>query len=126
MSELSHIDPRSVALLVMDYQVDTLTRFMTAAQSADAIACVLDLIALARGAGMMVIHVVVAFRCGHPEISPRNCGVDGVNSVGNSEPEGTAGLVLVPGRLVWLRDSVTATTTDLADDIAQLLFNRAR
>ena len=126
MPELSHIDPRSVALLVMDYQVNTLTRFMTAAQSADAIACVLDLIALARGAGMMVIHVVVAFRCGHPEVSPRNCGVDGVNSVGNSEPEGTAGLVLVPGRLVWLRDSVTATTTDLADDIAQLLFNRAR
>jgi hypothetical protein len=43
MSELSHIDPRSVALLVMDYQVDPLTRFMTAALSADAIACVPDL-----------------------------------------------------------------------------------
>jgi hypothetical protein len=26
MPELSHIDPRSVALLVMDYQVDPLTR----------------------------------------------------------------------------------------------------
>jgi alkylated DNA repair dioxygenase AlkB len=37
MPELSHIDPRSAALLVMDYQVDTLTKFMTAAQSADAI-----------------------------------------------------------------------------------------
>jgi len=36
MPELSHFDPRSAALLVMDYQVDTLTRFMTAAQSADA------------------------------------------------------------------------------------------
>jgi hypothetical protein len=32
MPELSHIDPRSAALLVTDYQVDTLTRFMTAAQ----------------------------------------------------------------------------------------------
>jgi Isochorismatase family len=31
-----------------------------------------DLIALARDAGMMVIHVVVAFRPGHPEVSPRN------------------------------------------------------
>jgi hypothetical protein len=39
MPELSHIDPRSVALLVMDYQVDPLT----AAQSGDAIACVPDL-----------------------------------------------------------------------------------
>ena len=72
MTELSHIDPRSAALLVMDYQVDTLTRFMTAAQSANAIACVPDLIATARDAGMMVIHVVVAFRPGHPEVSPRN------------------------------------------------------
>jgi nicotinamidase-related amidase len=68
MPELSHIDPGSAALLVMDYQVDTLTRFMTAAQSADAIASVPALIAIARDAGMMVIHVVVAFRPGHPEV----------------------------------------------------------
>jgi nicotinamidase-related amidase len=72
MPELSPIDPRSAALLVMDYQVDVLTRFMTAAQSADVIACVPDLIAMARDAGMMVIHVVVAFRPGHPEVSPHN------------------------------------------------------
>jgi nicotinamidase-related amidase len=72
MPELSRIDPRSAALLVMDYQVDTLTRYLTAAQSADAIACVPGLIALARDAGMMVIHVVVAFRPGHPEVSPRD------------------------------------------------------
>jgi nicotinamidase-related amidase len=72
MPELSHIDPRSAALLVMDYQVDTLTKFMTAAQSADAIARVPDLIAMARDAGMMLTHVVVAFRPGHPEVSPRN------------------------------------------------------
>jgi hypothetical protein len=32
MPELSHIDPGSTALLVMDYQIDALTRFMTAAQ----------------------------------------------------------------------------------------------
>ena len=72
MSELSPIDPGSAALLVMDYQVDTLTTFMTPAQSADAIACVPDLLAAARDAGMMVIHVVVAFRPGHPEASPHN------------------------------------------------------
>ena len=53
MPELSHIDPRSAALLVMDYQIDALTRFMTAAQSADAIARVPDLIAMAQDAGMM-------------------------------------------------------------------------
>jgi nicotinamidase-related amidase len=60
MPELSHIDPRSTALLVMDYQVDALTRFMTAAQSADAIARVPDLMAMARDAGMMVIHVAIS------------------------------------------------------------------
>jgi hypothetical protein len=30
-------------------------------------------------------------------------GVDGVDSVGDPEPERTASLVLVPWRLVWLR-----------------------
>jgi hypothetical protein len=54
MPEISHSDPRSAALLVMEYQVDTLTKFMTAAQSADAIAGVPCLIAMARDAGMMV------------------------------------------------------------------------
>ena len=50
MPELLHIDPRSAALLVMDYKVDTLIRYLTAARSADAIASVPDLIALARDA----------------------------------------------------------------------------
>ena len=77
MPELSHIDPRSAALLVMDYQLDTLTGFMTAVQSADAVACVPNLIATARDAGMMVIHVVVAFRCGHPEVSPATAASTG-------------------------------------------------
>jgi hypothetical protein len=44
MPDFSHIGPGSAALLVMDYQVDTLTRFMTAEQSADAIARVPELI----------------------------------------------------------------------------------
>jgi nicotinamidase-related amidase len=72
MPELTDIDPASTALLAMDYQVDTLTKFMTAGQSADVIARVPELIAMARDAGMMAIHVVVAFRPGHPELSPRN------------------------------------------------------
>jgi hypothetical protein len=50
MPELSHIDPGSAALLVLDYQVDALTMFMTAAQSAHAITYVPDLIATARDA----------------------------------------------------------------------------
>ena len=80
MPELSHIDPRRAALLVMDCQVDTLTKFMTAAQSADVIARVPDLLAMARDAGMMVIHVVVAFRPGHPEVSPGNLLFSGLKA----------------------------------------------
>jgi nicotinamidase-related amidase len=82
MPELSPIDPRSAALLVMDFQVDTLTRFMPAAQSADAIARVPELLASARDAGMMVIHVVVQFRPGHPEVSPRNAVFGGLKTTG--------------------------------------------
>jgi nicotinamidase-related amidase len=66
----------------MDYQVDAITRFMTAAQSTDAIARVPDLLAMARDVGMMVIHVVVAFRPGHPEISPRNPGFSRLKASG--------------------------------------------
>jgi hypothetical protein len=84
MPELSHIDPASTARLVMDYQVDDLTRFITAAQSAAAIACAPDLIATAGGAGMMVIHVVAAFRPGHPELSLRNPVFSAVKTSGAS------------------------------------------
>jgi nicotinamidase-related amidase len=82
MAELSDIDTRTTALLLMDYQVDALTRFMTVAQSAEAIARVPDLIAMARDVGMMVIHVVVEFRPGHPEISPLNPMFDPVRANG--------------------------------------------
>jgi nicotinamidase-related amidase len=92
MPELSHIDPRSAALLVMDYQVDNLTKLITAAQSADAIACVPELIATARDAGMMVVHVVVAFRRGHPELSRRNTVFSAVKANGMlvADSEGAA------------------------------------
>jgi nicotinamidase-related amidase len=90
--QLSTIDPGSAALLVMDYHVDTLTNYLTAAQSADAIACMPDLIAMARDAGMMVLHVVVAFRPGHPEVSPRNplFGALKANGMAVAESEGAA------------------------------------
>jgi nicotinamidase-related amidase len=96
MPELSHIDPGSTALLVMDYQVDTLTRFMTAAQSADAIARVPDLIATARDAGMMVIHVVVAFRPGHPEVSSRNPVFSWLKANGMAVVAGSEGAAIHP------------------------------
>src|SRR5260370_12244110 len=115
MPELSHIDPRNTALLVMDYQVDALTKFMTAAQSADAIACVPDLIAIARDAGMMVIHVVVAFRPGHPEVSPRIHPFSALKANGMLAA-GSEGAAIHPaaaareGEPTWRRCAPTAST----------------
>src|SRR5271170_3091906 len=66
------IDPRSSALLVMDYQIDTLGKFMAPADSAAVLSVLPKLLAAARSADMPVIYVVVSFRSGYPEVSPRN------------------------------------------------------
>src|SRR5271167_738187 len=66
------IDPRSSALLVMDYQIDTLGKFMAPADSAAVLSVLPKLLAAARSADMLVIYVVVSFRPGYPEVSPRN------------------------------------------------------
>ncbi len=57
------------ALLVMDMQKGIVTRF---AQTSDALTPVRSAIDAARAAAIPVIYVVVGFRPGHPEISPRN------------------------------------------------------
>jgi nicotinamidase-related amidase len=56
------------ALLVMDVQNMIVSRFADASYGPRLAGAV----ATARGAGMPVIYAVVAFRPGHPEISPRN------------------------------------------------------
>lgn len=64
------IDARSTALLVMDYQTAVVD--LVPAEKDALLARTAGLIAGARQAGMRVIYVVVAFRAGHPEISPGN------------------------------------------------------
>ena len=60
--------PPASALLVMDVQNSIVERLGDAAVLDRAAAAV----AAARGAGVPVIYVHVAFRPGHPEVSPRN------------------------------------------------------
>ena len=71
MSETFSIDPRAAALLLMDFQVGVIDGF--AGPDKDA---TLDraarLLTAARDSGLRVIHVVVGFRPGHPEVSRRN------------------------------------------------------
>jgi nicotinamidase-related amidase len=68
------IDPSSSALLVMDYQIDVLEKFMAPADSTEVLSVLPKLLAAARSADMLVIYVVVSFRPGYPEVSPRNPG----------------------------------------------------
>src|ERR1700690_3063562 len=68
------IDPRSSALLVMDYQIDILGKFMVPADSTEVLSVLPKLLAAARSIDMVVIYVVVCFRPGYPEVSPRNPG----------------------------------------------------
>jgi len=69
MSELK-LDVAHSALLVMDFQTPIVERYAAGKDSLlDATAAA---IAAARRGGMRVIYVVVGFRPGFPEISPRN------------------------------------------------------
>ena len=58
-----------IALLVMDVQAGIVTRF---AQTGDFLKAINTAITAARAASIPVIYVVVAFRPGYPEISPKN------------------------------------------------------
>ncbi|RKT20796.1 nicotinamidase-related amidase [Paraburkholderia sp. RAU2J] len=66
------VDPSKSALLVMDYQIDPLGKFMAPTDSSEVLSLMPKLLAAARSAGMLVIYVVVSFRPGYPEVSPRN------------------------------------------------------
>jgi nicotinamidase-related amidase len=69
MTELKMAPARS-ALLVMDFQVPIVERFATGQDAL--LAATAQAINAARQSGMRVIYVVVGFRSGLPEISPRN------------------------------------------------------
>lgn len=64
------LDPRTTALLVMDMQSGILDRF--ADEKEALIAQTAKLLDAAREAGVRVVYVVVGFRAGYPEVSPRN------------------------------------------------------
>jgi nicotinamidase-related amidase len=64
------LDPRTTALLVMDMQSGILD--MVADKKAALLAQTSKLLDAARKASVRVIYVVVGFRPGYPEVSPRN------------------------------------------------------
>ncbi|HIE5945923.1 TPA: cysteine hydrolase family protein [Burkholderia cepacia] len=72
MSDMLSINPRQSALLVMDYQNVLIDHYVPGDQVESVLSNIAGLIEAARSASMLIIHVMVAFRHGHPEVSRRN------------------------------------------------------
>ncbi len=77
----------STALLVMDLQQGVVNRF---GPDADYLTGLSAAVSAARGAGIRVIYVVVAFRPGYPEVSERNksfAAIAGTGRFTDSDPD---------------------------------------
>ncbi|BCF89070.1 isochorismatase family cysteine hydrolase [Paraburkholderia largidicola] len=72
MSQPLSIDPKTSALLLMDFQGFVLDNFLTPAAAAEVVGNASKLLRASRAVDMLTIHVTVAFRPGYPEISPGN------------------------------------------------------
>ena len=84
------LDPRTCALLVMDFQT-SITAMLDGHPDKDAmLSRTARLVDTARKVGMRVIYVVVAFRAGYPEVSPRNPSFGSIRESGRFV-EGSAG-----------------------------------
>jgi nicotinamidase-related amidase len=110
-------DRQHTALLMMDYQNTIVSgvaeRYPGLLNRAAAV------LAAARNAGLLVGYVVVRFREGYPEVSPRNRGFAGLRAAGRLR-EGTPGAEVHPqvaprpGEVVVVKRRVGAfSTTDL-------------
>jgi nicotinamidase-related amidase len=111
------IDPRTSALLVMDFQTAIVDGVVTGKEAL--LARTASLIDAARKAGMKIIYVVVGFRPGYPEVSPRNQSFGAIRETGRFI-EGSAGteahpaVAPAPGDVVVTKHRVSAFAgTDL-------------
>src|SRR5689334_22451823 len=107
----STIDPRTSALLVMDFQTAVVE--MVPTEKEGLLARTAKLVEGARKAGMRVIYVVVSFRAGYPEVSPRNHIFAPIRESGRFA-EGSAGMEVhasvapKPGEVVITKRRVSA------------------
>ena len=117
MPDLPSLDPKTSALLVMDFQ--TAVVGMIATGNDALLSRTSKLIEAARGAGMRIIFVVVGFRAGYPEVSPRNQSFGPIRESGRFA-EGSSGTEVhpavapKPGDIVVTKHRVSAFAgTDL-------------
>jgi nicotinamidase-related amidase len=122
MNDELSLDPKTSALLVMDFQTAIVAGPAVHGDAADKealLARAAGLIDAARRASMKVIYVVVGFRPGYPEVSPRNKSFSAIRGTGRFI-EGSAGsevhpaVAPKPGDVVVTKHRVSAFTgTDL-------------
>jgi len=82
----------STALLVMDVQQGIVDRFAEDERYLPRLATAVE---AARGAGIRVVYVTVAFRAGYPEVSPRNKSFAAISGTGRFT-EGDPGRAIHP------------------------------
>ena len=116
MSKLA-LDPRTAALLVMDFQTAVVEMVTTG--DGGLLPRTARLAQAARDAGMRVIYVVVGFRAGYPEVSANNLSFapireSGRFSEGSPGTEVHAAVAPKPGEAVVVKHRVSAFAgTDL-------------
>ncbi|MGH7285504.1 MAG: cysteine hydrolase family protein [Polyangiaceae bacterium] len=79
MTDSLSLDPKTTALLVMDYQTVIVSM---APDAENLLARAGKLLGAARAKGIRVVYVVVQFREGYPEVSEKNQAFGGLKSTG--------------------------------------------
>ncbi len=97
MSDKLAIEPAKTALLVMDYQAGIVAGY--ASDQHDLLGRTASLLAAARKAGVTIIYIVVGFRPGYAEVSPRNLSFGAIRQSGRflaSDPGTAIHLAVTP------------------------------
>lgn len=117
MNDKLSLDPKSSALLVMDFQTAVVE--MISAGNDALLARTVRVVHAARNVKMRVIYVVVAFRPGYPEVSPRHPSFGPIRETGrfiegSPGTEVHAAVAPKPGDVVVTKHRVSAFAgTDL-------------
>jgi nicotinamidase-related amidase len=85
MAEPLTLDPARTAFLAMDYQPGIVSAYGT--DQSVLLERVTRVLQAARDAGALVIYVIVGFRSGYPEVSPRNASFSALKRSERFSPE---------------------------------------
>ncbi len=107
MPQTGILEPSRTALLIMDVQRQIVSRYP--ADSGSFLARVGKVAEAARSAGIQVIYVIVSFRPGYPEISPRNLSFTAIKGSGQFVDDQVHEAVAPrPGEIVVVKRRVSA------------------